>query len=932
MGKKLNPSHMEKKYSTCETRRNTKIEVQKAEKEEFKRAYITRKAIFLVKKVGGTLTDAMALVDAEAENLRCLSETTRLLLVDEVKTLVRKYLDASPEESLDAPLKNLSFHGMEFVFAPSFLRVTDTPATEEEINDEGELVSNLVNIPCVEVTNFTAGKQKYSSSAGKGRENSGIFFCPTALCSILYGKEVLNGRKGVVRVQFDACKTSEDKHGDYSRPWVLAADEKSGTLKANRVFFEVMFDESGNLVEDNSTWSIHPHVYDDRKLWKNYEETIDLWNSGKETCKGTCACEECELNGLCNYAERPIPKEVKKEAEAKAAVSVRLTEEQAKVVDFNDGVCLVDAGAGSGKSHSVCLRIVRLLEEGTNPEDIMLLSFSNAAVSVLLERVTKMVKEQSFLEIDCSKIKIATFNSVGNEIVVKNFEELGFSEAPKLIDSIESYDLILESIDWDDPIEGLDYKNPNMAFNASLGVGKALEKEFARIRDNNIGKEDFLTAGGDKKIWETYERYVALLKAGNWVDFSDQSNLVMDLIDRYPYLVADMYPVEHIVVDEFQDSNDFQMMFIRALCSSINFKSLMVVGDDCQAIYGFRGTSPENMIHFEEKIGMACNDLYLSVNHRSLAPIVDLGNRITSSFCPHCIEKVMTASRPDKGEKPVLYGFASKNTEPEFIAKDIKKRIDAGEKPEDIAVIARNKAGLKAVSKELAKLEVFAQYDMKEDMLANGRVRAAIALCKYIRSNASAEFMLFLNELYGNTFLSIDGEVVNKLLESNQIAFRKLWDDEEMEEDKKKEYLLSLLSSLDDKTDAVYTAFLEKIKEKRSYLAKDLADYIVKFETYNSTEGAMKAGEYEAVALVTAHSSKGKEWKRVYFSLSGFDHGNLSNMEEDWRLVYVGVTRARDFLTITSLRDRGRDGDSVFPNRFFMGIKGILGESKISDK
>ena len=357
-----------------------------------------------------------------------------------------------------------------------------------------------------------------------------LFNSLESLGLMLWGKHELGGKLGIVKVVFDSLKTNNDRHGDYSADWKEAKDDLSGAKTSNnRVYFSVCFDEDGNLVD---FWDINPKArhYDSDMLMSNFKSTLLWYKKGLESCSES-DCQNCELYKLCHY-DKPLQKKEKLEV-SDVVSSVTLTDEQLSVVNYKDGICVVDAGAGSGKSQSVVLRIVSLLTDGVKPQDIMLLSFSNSAVKVLLDRVSKMVKAMG-LETNPEEIRIQTFNSIGYDIIKEKYLELGFSDIPNLIDSIEAYDLVLESIDWDNQITGLDYKNPNMRFINAEGVGKTLFRCFQYIRDNGIDKETYdveykniieknIPEAEKDILWETYLRYVDLLKENNYIDYSDQS-------------------------------------------------------------------------------------------------------------------------------------------------------------------------------------------------------------------------------------------------------------------------------------------------------------------------------------------------------------------------------------------------------------------------
>lgn len=895
------------KIDLCQKKRAFGVKVTSPDKPEWKRARVTRDAILKL-KAGKSPADVWELIEEGMSKIPYTSETTRDLQTREVQELVIKYFGADPRVSSITYRRDFEWEGYSLYSEPDFFY-------------EGEIMGRIgteeVVLPLIEVVQLTVGKQKFSCREGKGQEIGCIFHTLDSLGLLLWGREELKGNAGVVKVVFDALKTDKDTHGDYSRPWSTASSEVKGIKSSdNRLYFYICFGADGKIIPN---WDITSEKHYTGDVFENFKKTLRWYNEGVESCSKT-ECESCEFCNICHYSVPPTPKkeEVVEESTVKA---FSLTPEQMKVVNFKEGVCIVDAGAGSGKSQSVALRIVKLLENGTKPEDILLLSFSNSAVKVLKERVCKMVKAFD-LECDPTRIKIQSFNSIGNDIIKDKYLELGFDKEPRLVDDIEAYEVVLKAIDWANPIEGLDYKNPNMDLKYSKGVGKELFRTFTYFRDNNVTKEQFLekpwkainhslTSKELELIWETYERYGVLLREHGYIDFSDQSNLVEKLIYEDDFLIASLYPVEHIVVDEFQDSNDYQMLLLRSLMLSDNFKSLMVVGDDGQAIYGFRGTSPENMINFEERIGALADDLYLSINHRSLAPIVELGEKALS-LSSGCIVKNMTSSRGE-GESPIMKLFEKADREATYVAEQIKNLVDKGERMEDIAVISHNRTHLKAVEKALASLGISSQYDMKENMLSNSRVIAIIGLASFLTEGDTKGAMEFLNELHSNTLLAMENkeEIINSFVEETTNKWLSL------PEENKKDYLLDLLHSIENEDDAVYSAFVEKIEGKTTYSGDALVNYILKFKLYNSTEGAEKKGEYSAVSLVTAHSSKGKEWKYVFASFSDFDSTSVrtDDFPEIWRLVYVTITRARDFLFISSLNHRGKEDKTYLSNR-----------------
>jgi superfamily I DNA/RNA helicase len=676
--------------------------------------------------------------------------------------------------------------------------------------------------------------------------------------------------------------------------------------------------------------------YDNTLLFKDYGETFDKFLAGTDGCKSKETCKkECKFYELCNYNHQPVAKN-EAVVEKKAAVEPALNREQQEVVDFRKGICCVDAGPGSGKTQCMAYRIARLLVEETKPEEILVMSFSKAAVKVITDRVKFFVWDvYGMFNIDTSRIKVATFNSLGNELIEKFYKELGYTEIPELIDEVEMFNLVKDSIDFTNPVEGFDYKNYKMkSMNRNMpgGVVAAITREIEGIRSDNLSKETYFDTvncySNEQKeyIWETNERYSQKMVENNLIDYSDQQYQVLRLIDEInPDAITDTYNYKNIIVDEFQDSNDFQMVFISELINTAKFESLMVVGDDAQAIYGFRGTTPDNIINFEDKLNtfVPVTEFTLGRNYRSTEEIVELGNEVLSHNKTK-IQKVLTSHRGKSGNKPVFKGFEKSKDEISYICDNIEKLISDGVSKNEIAVICATKAALKTVSKELSARGILSQYDMGERLLDNSRVRAAIGFCNFVTdTNGTRGLLEYLNEVYNDRLFEVfTPEKVQQLLDRAKEDFINNY--LPLTLDEKKDYLLKALLLLDDGTDAIYTDFVERVKNKGKLNVFQILNYIRDFYELDINATAEKSGKYDAVALVTAHSSKGKEWEHCFVSLTNFDNvpaRTLEEREEKRRLIFVAYTRAKTGLTVTSLRNKEKEGDYIPVNPWYAEMK-----------
>ena len=375
---------------------------------------------------------------------------------------------------------------------------------------------------------------------------------------------------------------------------------------------------------------------------------------------------------------------------------------------------------------------------------------------------------------------------------------------------------------------------------------------------------------------------------------------MLGFLDGHPdYL--DELGYRHIIVDEFQDSNDTQLEIIRRLISTKCFESLMVVGDDSQSIYGFRNTTPENILHFFEKIGKVGEDLYLTENRRSTPEILELANKI-NALNKDRVDKDMIPVR-ESGKKPVVRGFHDKKTEYRYISERIKDLIDSGYQPEDIAFIAFKKTELVALGAELTQAGIPWVMMSPLPYMENANVKAALSLAEAFYQPESD--LLYFNYLvaryHGDIFHKKSMTELRLEVDEMKKTFMSI---DQLEIPYQRVLFHKFLDALKEE-DEIYQAFLDLV-----YANEDLQselEYIRNFSIYGKNAGKKMEQKYQGVVLTTAHSSKGLEWKAVFNSISGYDSASLhtsgpkhqKKVEEARRLLFVSMTRARDLLYIT---------------------------------
>lgn len=660
--------------------------------------------------------------------------------------------------------------------------------------------------------------------------------------------------------------------------------------------------------------------YDPTEILPKWEEKYLL--SASEFSEGhTCtksACEDCEFHSLCTFVKPPVA--IEKHAEAEKESSYRFTGEQLKIISFKEGCGRANCGAGAGKTTVVVHRVISLLNHGVHGDEILLITFTNTGCKEMMVRLKRAAKYAGVPEKEVSKVKITTFNGLGDEILHRYWEDLGYALEPILADKVDKMDLILQLF-AEVKVAGLDYRYPLMDKPNCQGAYAKMFHIFSTMKSRGIEtvkaflKEFPEFTGMEESIGTLMEQYKVFceeMKVRGLFEYADQEQAIFGVLEKKMFLFAEDYNFAHVIVDEFQDSNALQLEIIKAVCDTDWFESLLVVGDDSQAIFGFRGTSPYNIINFPSLIGMDVQDFYLVDNYRSTPEIIGAANYV-NSLNEHRIKKNLVSKRAS-GSKPVLKGFDSDKSEMLWTASQIERLVkEEGVQQSDICYIARTKSELGRMQTELTNRGIVSVLDVPEPILKNSRVLAGIELAQYFMDASSTKSLLvYLDAVMDNEYLSLGSVKGQALLDSNVKEFELCFDN--MKEEERIDYFLSLLEVLND-GDELYETFFESVKKHRRYSLSKLLDYILKFKLYDSDLEGRHSGDFDAVKLTTTHSSKGLEWNHVFVTLTKYDEPGRSatseSIEEDRRLMFVAFTRARDELYVTSTFYAGGSKDAV---------------------
>ena len=643
-----------------------------------------------------------------------------------------------------------------------------------------------------------------------------------------------------------------------------------------------------------------------------------------------------------------------------------LNEKQLEAVKTTEGPMLILAAPGAGKTRVLTTKIAYLIsEKKINPENILALTFTNKAAKEMKNRITSMLSN-----IDLSRSLIGTFHSCFVKILRANTNVLGLGQNFTIYDSSDSRD-ILSSIVSNMKLKSDIYQSGLLLERISVAKNKL-------ISPVEYGKNDIFLEEDSKlkipKFYKVYEEYEKYLKEVNVMDFDDILVNTYKLFTEHKDITAryqDFF--KYIFVDEFQDTNFVQAKILKIL--SEKNKNICVVGDDSQSIYGFRGATIKNIVEFKKDYD-GCKVIKLEQNYRSVKNIVGLANSLIKNNKERLDKKIWTDN--EEGEKCKIIQCSNGIEEARMISMLIKNKIKEEKyNEEDIAILYRTNSQSKILETEFRAQGInyricggmsFYQYEEVKDFIAFLRV--------IVNCNDVEAIKRTLNKPrrgIGNT--TID-KVFEKLEEEKKIDNKiTLWD---ILVQSRSKFGLRIAELLQKYVDIV-EPFMNQINTRNAYdIAYDLYEKVGFKEYYESldTEESEKQNknledllnsikmfvddplnidkglvnylqnlpleadkideekemrEFEEndeikkkVSLMTVHASKGLEYKCVY--IIGFEEGifpsykstKVSDIEEERRLFYVAITRAKEYLGISYSLTRYINGKvkECKPSRF----------------
>lgn len=697
---------------------------------------------------------------------------------------------------------------------------------------------------------------------------------------------------------------------------------------------DLFYDDNGKETDNVATVQKAIRIGQSKDVLKVKEITavIDRYLEGipAEECPEE-NCKDCEYYDVCYYTHSPLKLE---ENKAPTALSlIRLSGIQEQIQNFQTGYAVVNAVPGAGKTLVLVLRIINLLNLGVKPEEIAIITFTNAGAEVFKERISLYNDELGYGE-PVDKMIATTFNGFGQSILEKEYRAMGFEKVPKVIDPIERSGIIAKLLN-EKPVEGLDYRNFTTDMKTCKGALAVASECFRLMKQYGWTQFDadkisarmgrFCSREAAQGLACLFDEYCSYLKKEGLVEYADQEVLLLEMLGKDPYYF-DSLGVKHILVDECQDTSENQFRILKYLTQTTSFESLMIVGDDSQSIYGFRDTTPRYFLSFEETMGLLPGTaavFTMDENYRSTPEIISFANDlITLNKCR--VDKTIVAVK-GSGKPVSIKGFASANEEYRWIADSIAQQISSGRKPEEIAVIASTKTELLKVADILTSEDIPSVLLTPEKYLENSRVRAALALAGVFRDENTHDAMIYFNaSLSGDLFLFGKEQMeigIDRVIEDVK-SYKALPEKECMEN------FFRMLDFLDE-DDEIYQSFEDFLRRHASMNA--ILSYCEDFSAYGEKAEKRREHNYPGVVLTTAHSSKGMEFPVVYNTVTKYDLKELrpgDDIEEKRRLLFVSVTRAKEELYITGKYIAyGGKKDPHF-NRFLMESFEIVGEAR----
>ena len=604
-----------------------------------------------------------------------------------------------------------------------------------------------------------------------------------------------------------------------------------------------------------------------------------------------------------------------------------LNDQQYEAVTSGPGPALVLAGAGSGKTRTLTYRVAWLLDNGVEPQNILLLTFTNKAAREMLARV------QALLPLETRAIWGGTFHSIGNRLLRRHAVEIGFRPGFSIMDREDQEDLIAAVV-ANSEIDTKQVRFPiaevlGDLFSFSLNTGQPLAGVIA-ARHRRFQP---LT----QQIEWVKKRYEERKRAANTMDFDDLLMKTVDLLRGNPG-VAEYYQryFQFILVDEYQDTNWLQSDFIDLLAA--HHQSVMVVGDDAQSIYSWRGANYQNILNFPQRYPQA--KIYkIEINYRSVPEVLSVANAAirgnTKQFA-----KTLRAERESTEVKPALVPLFDNNQQALFVAQRILELRDENIDLREIAVLYRSHYQSLEVQLALTRAGIPFFITSGLRFFEQAHIKDVAAFMKFvINPTDEVAFKRMVRLLPGIAAKTAERlwEQLSGISDEDRKNFeawlahgkvapksQKSWEQlgHTLDEIAPNRQPLAPAAMIHSILEAIYDDYLQSkyanYEQRRDDLLtlenfarafQDSVEFLSQLSlmaTGSSETIAAEEDDSEKVTLSTVHQAKGLEWRAVFIIWmtdgmfpSGRSLESVEAIEEERRLFYVALTRAKDELYLT---------------------------------
>ena len=611
-----------------------------------------------------------------------------------------------------------------------------------------------------------------------------------------------------------------------------------------------------------------------------------------------------------------------------------LNEQQKEAVLYNDGPLLIIAGAGAGKTKTLTTKIAYLIEEGlAHPYNVLAITFTNKAAKEMKDRLYALIGDLA------KKVQVSTFHSFGLKLLRENYERLGYEANFVIMDSDDSLTVVKKIV-------------KDLGYDPKIYNPRAIRNKISSCKNEMMTPEmyeRYAVSDYEKVMHKVYEKYEEKLKKNNSVDFDDLLLLPIKLFKENPSVLQKYQELyQYILIDEYQDTNEAQYILSKLI--SAKNRKITCVGDDSQSIYSFRGANYKNILNFEKDYKDA-KTILLEENYRSTSTILDAANQVIKNNKQRKDKNLWTSR--GKGEKIKYYRAYNEKDEAQYVIRKIKELRNKDVEYKDIAVLYRTNAQSRVLEEEMLKENMpyrvigsFYFYSRKEikDLIAYLRLihnsKDNVSLLRVINTPKRGIGLKTIENLTEKA--DQEGISIYEAISSGkELEFKKM-----MEQIKSLSEELTLTELIDKVLDA--SGMRQELESEKTLEAEVRLENLEEFKSitksFEEREGLISLEDFlleislisdveeykddpNRISLMTVHSVKGLEFDHVF--VVGMEEGIFPHMnslmetnelEEERRLCYVAITRAKDDLHLVNARRRTLFGkEQINPVSRFIG-------------